>query len=329
MRRSRIALAIVVLGILAGCAAQPSTLVRAQRYPVPASFGESLFTAIRDLYGPPAGANLWDCRPTDRHPRPVILLHGIAGNMADNMSGISPFLANEGYCVYALNYGGDPQSIFGGVQDIRLSAIDQFGPFVERVLASTGARQVDVVGHSEGSVMPRYWMRFGNSVHPDGTAKVNTLVGVAPASNGAGLAGYAEAMQRTEPFAGLIRELGTNGCGACPQLMRGSDFFRVLNTAEPQPGERFSGPAQPGVRYLMLATSWDNFVVPYRDGFIDHPQFVNTRLQDVCPINHADHLAIIFDPTTLDLIADMLDPAAPRAVRCVATSPVFPADAQD
>lgn len=294
-----------------------------QRFRVPADFNEGLITAISDLWGSPPGANLTGCRPSPQHPRPVIVLHGFAGNMADNMGGISPFLANQGYCVFALTYGDQPGSIFGGIGDIRRSSMDEFGPFVDQVLAQTGARQVDVVGHSEGSVMPRWWMRFGPSVHSDGTPKVATLVGVGPATHGADLGGFAATLRTIPLFANVLSAIADNGCGACEQVLSGSSFLEQLNSSSHQPGERFAGMTQPGVRYLMLATEFDNFLVPYRFGFIDDPAVTNLTVQQVCAIDRADHLAIIFDPVAYDVIDNFLDPASASPPRCVATQPVF------
>lgn len=44
----------------------------------------------------------------------------------------------------------------------------ELGAFVDQVLAATGKSKVDLVGHSEGTVMPRYWMEFDG-----GAAKVD------------------------------------------------------------------------------------------------------------------------------------------------------------
>lgn len=319
--RSVLLVAVFALALLgASCAPAPEP---GQKYRVPADFAEGILAASQDLYGSPAGANVPNCVPSAQHPRPVILLHGFAGNMADNMNGLSPFLANEGYCVYALTYGATPGSIFGGTNDIRRSSLDEFGPFVDKVLAETGAKQVDIVGHSEGSMMPRWWMRFGPSAYADGTPKVATMIGVGPATYGADLGGQAAELRTIPLFAGIIDTLVQNGCGACEQVLAGSSFVNELNSPEPQPGENFTGVAQPGVRYMMLATQWDNFLVPYQFGFIDHPAVQNLTVQDVCPIDEADHLSIVFDPVALDVIANFLDPAHQRTPRCVATQPVF------
>lgn len=329
LRVRRLALLVVaVLAIaLTGSACTPPP-EPGQRYRVPADFYEGLVTAMADLTGPPPGANVAGCVPSRRHPRPVILLHGFAGNMADNMGGIAPFLANDGYCVYALTYGAPSGWIFGGLHDIRRSSMEEFGPFADRVLAETGARQVDVVGHSEGSVMPRWWMRFGRSVHRDGTPKVATMIGVGPATHGADLGGLATQMRTMPLFAGILDVLTRLGCGACDQVLAGSSFLEQLNSTSHQQGERFRGPTQPGVRYLMLATTWDNFLVPYSYGFIDHPTVRNMTVQDVCPVDHADHLGIVFDPVALDVIRNFLDPRGARTPRCVPTQPTFPSSEQ-
>ena len=315
---------LAVVALLTATACAPPAPEPGERYRVPADFGEGVLTAALDLMGPPAGANLDSCTPGAEHPRPVILLHGILGNMADNMTALSPFFANLGYCVYALNYGAPPGSIFGGIADVRRSSLDQFGPFVDEVLERTGASQVDVIGHSEGSVMPRWWMRYGPSVHADGTPKVHAFVGVTPVSDGDDLGQFAKQMRAIPFFQAYLDELAANGCGACEQLLSGSKFFEQLNTTTPQPGENFSGPAQPGVRYLMLATQWDNLVVPYWRGFIDHPAVTNMTVQDVCARDHADHLSVVFDPVAFDVIANFLDPGRKATPRCVPTQPVFP-----
>src|SRR5205807_6886914 len=68
-------------------------------------------------------------------------------------------LAARGYCVFALTYGIDPRwRYMGGVIPIERSA-PELGAFVRRVLAATHARRVDLVGHSEGTFMPQYWLR--------------------------------------------------------------------------------------------------------------------------------------------------------------------------
>jgi triacylglycerol esterase/lipase EstA (alpha/beta hydrolase family) len=92
----------------------------------------------------PPGANNWSCRPTAAHPRPVILVHGTFADMSDSWQALSPLLYDNGYCVFALNYGSYNDSGASGIYAtgaIEQSAA-QLGSFVDRVLAATGASQV-------------------------------------------------------------------------------------------------------------------------------------------------------------------------------------------
>ncbi len=83
-----------------------------------------------------------------------MLVHGTFGNMTDSWQALSPLLANSGYCVFALDYGGPAGSPIQGTGAIEASAT-QLGAFVGRVLAATGATKVDIVGHSQGGMMAR------------------------------------------------------------------------------------------------------------------------------------------------------------------------------
>ncbi|MFD0535909.1 esterase/lipase family protein [Actinomadura luteofluorescens] len=134
----------------------------------------------------PQGANDWNCKPSFVHPRPVVLVHGTFENMAFNWQKLSPALKKAGYCVYALNYGGPKDGPIQGIGDIPTSA-GELAAFVDRVTASTGASKVDIVGHSQGGMMPRYYMKFLG-----GAAKVNRLVGIVPSNHGTNMSGLVE-----------------------------------------------------------------------------------------------------------------------------------------
>jgi triacylglycerol esterase/lipase EstA (alpha/beta hydrolase family) len=301
--------------VLAGCVA-PSRGADG-RFPVAANFTEGLLRMFADPHGPPLGANDWSCRPTAKHPQPVILVHGTFGNMANSWQAMAPALANEGYCVFALNYGKDsPWGLFGGLAPMEISALREFGPFVDRVLVATGARQVDVIGHSQGAVMPRFWMRNGPSVGPDGTPKIRTLVGIASANGGTTFYGL---LTLANIFFG-DRPIGT--CGACTQFFPASPSLVALRDPAVRPGQRFGGDRQPGVRYVMLGTRFDNIVVPYRSSFLDGA--TNIVIQDVCSLDHSDHLGMVYDPITVQLVLNELSPHDARSPACRWVPPVFP-----
>src|ERR1700716_2430611 len=139
------------------------------------------------LDSPPAGANDFSCKPSAAHPDPVVLVHGLGSTMSENWGYISPLLAARGYCVFALTYGlNPPVPYFGGVIPIEQSA-PELGAFVDKVLMATGASKVDLVGHSEGTFMPQYWLKFLG-----GASKVNRYVAMTPLYNGSDFAYAAE-----------------------------------------------------------------------------------------------------------------------------------------
>ncbi len=112
----------------------------------------------------PAGANDFSCKPTAQHPRPLVLVHGLGASQSANWGYMSPRLQAAGYCVFSLTYGRDarldalplPYSP-GGVIRMEESS-KQLKALVAKVRKATGAKKVDIVGHSEGTVMPRWYM---------------------------------------------------------------------------------------------------------------------------------------------------------------------------
>src|SRR5208282_5144553 len=132
---------------------------QAQTLPVNYHFAAGALAGFTSPQTPPPGADV-GCKPTSAHPDPVILVHGTLANQDDNWQAASPLLANHGYCVFTFNYGGtSPTADFQGTGDIAASA-GQLASFVTQVLAATGAAKVDLVGHSQGGMMPRYYLKF-------------------------------------------------------------------------------------------------------------------------------------------------------------------------
>jgi triacylglycerol esterase/lipase EstA (alpha/beta hydrolase family) len=254
----------------------------------------------------PPGANRWTCQPTAAHPRPVVLVHGTFADRANSWQAISPLLKNNGYCVFALNYGSYEGSgaRFGvyGVDDIRVSA-RELDEFVDRVLNATGAAEVDLVGHSQGGMMPRYYLkRFG------GAAEVHNLVGLSPSNHGTTLNGLFT-LQGYFPGA----EIFTANCPACQQQRAGSNFITALNSG---------GETVPGVRYTVIQTRYDTVVTPYTSSFLTGPNVRNILLQDQCALDLGDHLSMPYDHIVAADILTALDPLHPRRPACTPVAPV-------
>jgi pimeloyl-ACP methyl ester carboxylesterase len=92
-------------------------------------------------------------------PRPVIVLHGYAMNRA-NFFPLAYRLARAGIGpIYGFEYW-----TLGRVA----AGARQLGWFVDEVRAATGAAQVDVIGHSMGGVVGRYYVALA---HGDGIVK--------------------------------------------------------------------------------------------------------------------------------------------------------------
>jgi triacylglycerol esterase/lipase EstA (alpha/beta hydrolase family) len=203
----------------------------------------------------PPGANDFTCRPSAAHPAPVVLVHGTFESAADNWSTVSPQLKSAGYCVFALEYGNRATG------DIAESA-GQLKRFVDAVLGATGAHRVSLVGHSQGGMMPRYYIKFLG-----GDSKVDDLVGLAPSNHGT-----------TNPGAFVT---GATICVACDQQRAGSDFLQQLNAGDETPGP---------VSYTVVETKYDEVVTPYTSAFLaTGPNTTNILLQDACPAEVIDH----------------------------------------
>ena len=72
----------------------------------------------------------------------------------------------------------------------------------------------------------------------------------------------------------------------------------------------------PGVRYTTIMTRYDELVTPYTSGRLDASNATNIVVQNQCPLDFADHIAMAFDPTVGQDILNALDPAHKKPVPC-------------
>lgn len=221
----------------------------------------------------PPGANDWSCKPSTEHPDPVILVHGTFENMDQNWAVLSPRIKQAGYCVFALDYGNNGT---GPIED----SAQQLATFADQVRSATGAARVDFVGHSQGGMMPRYYLKFLG-----GTATTGKLIGIVPSNYGT-----------TTP---LASPAGTT-CDACAEQVQGSAFLNNLNAGDDTPD---------GPYYTVITTRNDEVVTPYTNAFLhDGPvgDLTNITLQDRCPNDSVDHVQSPNDPVVAQWVLNAL-----------------------
>jgi len=282
----------------------PTAPAGADAYPVPYSFAAGILAEALHPGSSPPGANDWSCHPTAAHPYPVVLVHGTFGNMTVSWQALAPLLANDGYCVFALDYGGKPGDPVQATGDIPTSAA-QLGAFVDRVLEATGASQVDVVGHSQGGMMPRWYIKFLG-----GQQTVHALVGLAPSNHGTTFNGIATLARAFPGGSSAFGDL----CRACEQQFVGSSFLQTLNAG----GDTLSGPI-----YTVIETKYDTVVTPYTSAFLSGPNVTNITLQDQCAVDLVDHVGIIYDAIALRDVVNALDPSHAIRPTCKPVLPVL------
>jgi triacylglycerol esterase/lipase EstA (alpha/beta hydrolase family) len=297
-RAVAIAFAVIALAITASPAAAAQ---------LPVVYNGVLGYAHANPTASPPGANNWSCKPSAAHPVPVILVHGTFADMSDSWQALSPLLYNNGYCVFALNYGSYDGSGSVGVDatgDIAASA-QQLATFVDRVLAATGAKKVDLVGHSQGGMMPRYYIK-----NLGGASKVDTLVGLAPSNHGTTLEGL---FTLAGYFPGASALVGVD-CPACEEQEAGSSFIIALN---------HGGETVPSVKYTVIESDNDEVVTPYTSAFLaPAPNVTNILLQDQCALDQGEHLSMPYDHIADADVLTALDPADPQHLACTPVLPV-------
>lgn len=244
---------------------------------------------------PDSGWNDWSCRPSAAHPEPVVLVHGLGANDTVNWFFHAPKIAAQGYCVFSLTYGtGVLGPGVGGLASMRDSAAE-LGRFADRVRSATGAAKVDIVGHSEGSTMPAYYLKYGG-----GAAKVAHFVGFGANYRGTTLGGLdalAKALLTSVPGLGAVLR---TACGACTEYLAPSAFLDDLARG---------GVHVPGPSYTSIVSRYDEVVTPYTSGILGEPGTTDIVLQDFCAADAAGHLGQAADPNVTGLILHALDPA--------------------
>lgn len=193
---------------------------------------------------------------------PVVLVHGIVDNRAA-FTVIRRALQRRGFGrVSTLNYSPLTADV--------AAAAERLGRHVERICDQTGYDRVNVIGHSLGGVIARYYVQ-----RRGGDRRVGTLVTLGSPHQGTSLARLLPlpVARQLRPGAQVIRELAAPTRGRC--------------------------------RVVSVYSDRDEIVVPHSSGRLEHPDLDVTNVA----VHGVGHLALLVDPTAVAACVDALTPS--------------------
>ncbi|MEV6394116.1 alpha/beta fold hydrolase [Streptomyces sp. NPDC051907] len=207
--------------------------------------------------------------PTSGPERPpAVLLHGFVDNRSVFIL-LRRSLARYGWRhLECLNYS--PLTC-----DIRTAA-ELLGRHIEEICTRTGHREVDIVGHSLGGLIARYYVqRLG------GDQRVRILVTLGTPHSGTAVAPLASAhpiVRQMRPESSVIQEL-----------------------RRPAPGCR--------TRFVSFWSDLDQIMVPIETACIDHPDLIAENVR----VSGIGHLALPVHPAVAAGIRQALESTEPAA----------------
>ncbi|MFJ9565385.1 esterase/lipase family protein [Streptomyces fuscichromogenes] len=198
---------------------------------------------------------------------PVVLLHGFIDNRSVFVLLRRSLAQHGGQRVESLNYS--PLTC-----DIRTAA-ELLGRHLEEICERTGSSRVDIVGHSLGGLIARYYVqRLG------GDLRVRTLVTLGTPHSGTRVAPLADAHP-------IVR-----------QMRPGSEVIEELT--RPAPGCR--------TRFVSFWSDLDSVMEPVETARIDHPDLLATNVR----VTGIGHLALPVHPAIATGILQALDETHPE-----------------
>lgn len=249
------------------------------------------------------------CKPNPT-PQDACVTGSNGGNPVIVVAGtFSPAIANEialgtalhaaghTHCVLELK-GQESLAELPGTIDIDISAA-ALKLFVDEVLAWSGEAKVDLVGHSQGALAARsYIKKFG------GDLTVDTMVSLSGPNRGTN---FAALLSYADP---LLAPVGITceSVEPCTQMILDSDWVTDLNAGDMTPGN---------VDYYAFYTNNDQLVWYWGTGLFGFPAIkydnaelgpgaTNMELGEQCPLRVVGHLGMIFDPVPIHMTLDAL-----------------------
>ena len=233
----------------------------------------------------------WSDRPTADKPWPVILIHGTVDTKGVWQE-LGTELRADGWCVFAPDYGKR------GTAAMEESAV-QLGAYIEAVRTITGAEQVILIGHSQGGLLARYWMRTSGHAH-----YVKHLVSLGAPNHGTTMGGILSPLVTNNLTENIMHSLIQHWFGPVGfQQITGSEIFAVFNDdgdgnsddssrAHKNDGSiHGGGELEDGVDYTCIASRQDTVVQPPETCFLNGPahQVRNVWVQDIIPRANVQH----------------------------------------
>jgi hypothetical protein len=222
---------------------------------------------IQERRPPALPAQDGTARLPDRSGPPVVLLHGFIDNRSVFVLLRRSLTQHGRQRVESLNYS--PLTC-----DIRTAA-ELLGRHVEEICERTGSARVDIVGHSLGGLIARYYVqRLG------GDLRVRTLVTLGTPHAGTRVAPLADAhpiVRQMRPGSGVIEEL-----------------------TRPAPGCR--------TRFVSFWSDLDTIMDPVESACLDHPDLDVQNVQ----VTGIGHLALPVHPAVAAGIREALDTTRSR-----------------
>jgi triacylglycerol esterase/lipase EstA (alpha/beta hydrolase family) len=219
--------------------------------------------------GSPAGA------ATSRDP--VIIVAGTFASEGPASVYYAPLAARlraDGYQAYIFGLPG------GGLGDIADTS-QALNVFADQVRAQTGASRVDMIGHSQGGLVGRYYIKFLG-----GASEVDSMISLGAPHYGTSLANLATLL-------GLGSCLGVV---ACQQMAIGSSFLANLNAGDDTIGN---------VDYTNIASANDEIVTPFTTAFLNNDgNNHNVLVQSPCFLRVVGHIGLPLDGTVYSGVQD-------------------------
>lgn len=211
------------------------------------------------------------CPATFSHPdhEPVLLVHGTFTNERENWDwNYASALPKQGYDVCAVRL---PDRANG---DIQVSA-EYVVNAVRRMTAATG-QKVDILGHSQGGLEPRWAVKWW----PDVQADVDDLVMLATPNHGTTAAdGPTTLFRQCTP--------------SCWQMATASNFIAALNKTDETPGL---------ISYTSIYGATDELVQPSTSAPVDGGS--NIAISDLCPGRPEEHASLAADAVAYAMVID-------------------------